>query len=184
MCSAICLALKAPLRAATKNICDVASAGTSPPRAALPALVNHVNLTEYSVGSHDDCPYRISRGRVVVIRFAIGDLHDYLLDTCGFTKVFDRTLVPIYVSACDFPSGGRQEVFFVWNQRFSDPIILLGRKPLVTLRAQYIVKLPKAEQQATEWQTAAEVLMLIGEHGGDPMIALPNLQRLGGKSCF
>ena len=57
------------------------------------------------------------------------------------------------------------------NQRFSDPIILLGRKPLVTLRAQYIVKLPKAEQQATEWQTAAEVLMLIGEHGGDPMMA-------------
>ena len=59
----------------------------------------------------------------------------------------------------------------MWNQRFSDPIILPGRKPLVTLRAQYIVKLPKAEQQATEWQTAAEVLMLIGEHGGDPMMA-------------
>jgi hypothetical protein len=33
------------------------------------------------------------------------------------------------------------------------------------------VKLPKAEQQATPWQTAAEVLMLIGEHGGDPIIA-------------
>jgi hypothetical protein len=27
------------------------------------------------------------------------------------------------------------------------------------------VKLPKAEQQASRWQTAAEVLMLIGEHG-------------------
>jgi hypothetical protein len=54
-----------------------------------------------------------------------------------------------------------------WHQRFSDPIILPGRKPLVTLRdaAKYIVKLPKAEQQATPWQTAAEVLMLIGEHG-------------------
>jgi hypothetical protein len=94
-------------------------------------------------------------------------LHDYLLDTCGFTKVFDRTLVPIYVSACDFPSGGWQEVFFVWNQRFSDPIILPGRKPLVTLRdaAKYIVKLPKLEQQASPWQTAAEMLMLVGEHG-------------------
>jgi hypothetical protein len=31
--------------------------------------------------------------------------------------------------------------------------------------------LPKAEQQAPEWQAAAEVLMLIGEHGGDPMMA-------------
>jgi hypothetical protein len=41
-----------------------------------------------------------------------------------------------------------------------------GRK-LITLRdaAKYIVKLPKAEQQAPEWQTAAEVLMLIGERG-------------------
>jgi hypothetical protein len=54
-----------------------------------------------------------------------------------------------------------------WDQQFFDPITLPGRKPLVTLRdvANYIVKLPKAEQQAAEWQTAAEVLMLIGEHG-------------------
>jgi hypothetical protein len=37
--------------------------------------------------------------------------------------------------------------------------------------ANYIVRLPKAEHQAPEWQTAAEVLMLIGEHGGDPMMA-------------
>ena len=60
-----------------------------------------------------------------------------------------------------------------WDQRFSDPIILPGRKPLVTMRdaANYIVKLPKAEQQAPQWQAAAEVLMLIGEHGGDPMMA-------------
>ena len=55
-----------------------------------------------------------------------------------------------------------------WDQRFHDPIIAAGRKPLVTLRdaAHYIMKLLKAEQQATPWQTAAEVLMLIGEHGG------------------
>jgi hypothetical protein len=33
------------------------------------------------------------------------------------------------------------------------------------------VQLPKVEQQASQWQTAAEVLMLIGEHGGDPMMA-------------
>ena len=55
-----------------------------------------------------------------------------------------------------------------WDQRFFDPVIVPGRKPLITLRdaGQYIMKLPKAEQQATHWQTAAEVLMLIGEHGG------------------
>jgi hypothetical protein len=41
-----------------------------------------------------------------------------------------------------------------WDQRFSEPIILPGRKPLVTLRnaAQYIIKLPKAEHDAKEWQ--------------------------------
>ena len=37
--------------------------------------------------------------------------------------------------------------------------------------AHYIMKLPKTEQPATPWQAAAEVLMLIGEHGGDPMMA-------------
>ena len=60
-----------------------------------------------------------------------------------------------------------------WDQRFFDPIELPKRKPLVTLRdaANYIVKLPKAKQDAPEWQTAAKVLMLIGEHGGDPLMA-------------
>jgi hypothetical protein len=60
-----------------------------------------------------------------------------------------------------------------WDQQFFDPILLPGFTPLVTMRdaARYIVSLPKAEQQAPEWQTAAEALMLIGEHGGDPMFA-------------
>ena len=42
-----------------------------------------------------------------------------------------------------------------------------------TLRdaALYVTKLPKVEQQAPQWQAAAEVLMLIGEHGGDSMMA-------------
>jgi hypothetical protein len=50
-----------------------------------------------------------------------------------------------------------------WDQRFSDPIILPGRKPLVTLRnaAQYIIKLPKAEHDAKEWQAAMQALLLV-----------------------
>jgi hypothetical protein len=47
-----------------------------------------------------------------------------------------------------------------------------GRK-LFTLRdaATYIMSLPKAEQQAPQWQTAAELLMLVAERGGDPMMS-------------
>ena len=54
-----------------------------------------------------------------------------------------------------------------WGQQFFDPVKLPGRKLLITLRdaAKYIVKLPKAEQEATE--AAAEMLMLIGEHVDD-----------------
>jgi hypothetical protein len=37
--------------------------------------------------------------------------------------------------------------------------------------ALYVTKLPKAKQELPEWQAAAEVLMLIGERGGDPMMA-------------
>jgi hypothetical protein len=51
------------------------------------------------------------------------------------------------------------------GQRFFDPIILPGWKPLVTLRdaAQYIIKLPKAERELPQWETAVECLILVGE---------------------
>jgi hypothetical protein len=63
--------------------------------------------------------------------------------------------------------------FVSWDQSFFDPIELPNGRKLITLRdaALYITKLPKAEQQTAEWQTAAEVLMLIGERNGDPMMA-------------
>ena len=50
-----------------------------------------------------------------------------------------------------------------WDQRFFDPIILEGRKPLVTLRdaAEYITELPKAEHDAEEWQAAMQALLLV-----------------------
>ena len=55
-----------------------------------------------------------------------------------------------------------------WDQQFSDPIILPGRKPLLRLRdaALYITKLPKAEHDTPEWQAAMEALILVAEQGG------------------
>jgi hypothetical protein len=51
-----------------------------------------------------------------------------------------------------------------------------GRQ-LVTLKdaSRYIQKLPKAEQQIEEWQTAVEVLILVAESNGGPTM----LARIG-----
>jgi hypothetical protein len=60
-----------------------------------------------------------------------------------------------------------------WSQKFFDPIPLPSRAPLRTLRdaAQYVLALPPAEQRETRWQTAASVLKMVAETGGDPMMA-------------
>jgi hypothetical protein len=69
-----------------------------------------------------------------------------------------------------------------------DPIESPNGRKLITLRdaANYIVNLPKADQELPEWQAAAEVVMLIGERGGDPMMAhigmLRALNRHGPKA--
>jgi hypothetical protein len=66
-----------------------------------------------------------------------------------------------------------------WDQRFSDPIELPSRKPLVTLRdaAEYITELPKAEHDADEWQAAMEALLLVAEHDGPAMFARIGVMR-------
>ena len=48
-----------------------------------------------------------------------------------------------------------------WDQRFFGPIELPKGKQLVTLRdaSLYITKLPKAEHDSEEWQTAMEALL-------------------------
>jgi hypothetical protein len=53
------------------------------------------------------------------------------------------------------------------------------RKPLATLRdaAQYIIKLPKAERDAEEWQDAMQALMLVAEQDGPTMFARIGVMR-------
>ena len=62
-----------------------------------------------------------------------------------------------------------------WSTPFEDPITLpRGRqRQLVTLKdaADYIMKLPKAEQNLQEWQTATEVLIMAAEGRGPVMHA-------------
>lgn len=55
-----------------------------------------------------------------------------------------------------------------WDDRFTEPIPVAGRGPLVTLRdaATYITGLQKAEQDEPRWQTAIHVLMQAADHGG------------------
>ena len=55
-----------------------------------------------------------------------------------------------------------------WARPFDDPVLLPGGRKLVTLRdaADYIMKLPKAEQNLEAWQTAVEVLIMAAENRG------------------
>ena len=52
-----------------------------------------------------------------------------------------------------------------WKRPFEDPIDLPSGHQLVTLQdaADYILKLPRAEQKLAEWQTATEILILAAE---------------------
>jgi hypothetical protein len=54
-----------------------------------------------------------------------------------------------------------------WSRRFVDPISTRG-KPIVTLQdtAQFILKLPKAEQSKPHWQAAAEAVIMAAEDRG------------------
>jgi hypothetical protein len=72
-----------------------------------------------------------------------------------------------------------------WNRPFEDPILLPDGRELLTLKdaADYIMKLPKAEQKHEKWQTAAEVLIMAAEGRGPLMHArIGVLQALTGTS--
>jgi hypothetical protein len=60
-----------------------------------------------------------------------------------------------------------------WSRHFAEAIPVQGRTPILTLReaAQFVLALPKAEQDAPAWQTAAEILKFVAESGGDTMLA-------------
>ncbi len=60
-----------------------------------------------------------------------------------------------------------------WDQRFDPAIPLPKGKSLATLReaGAYIAKLPKADQHAEAWQTAAHCLIEAAEKRGPVMFA-------------
>ena len=60
-----------------------------------------------------------------------------------------------------------------WVRPFDDPVLLAGGRKLVTLRdaADYIMKLPKVEQNLEPWQTAVEALIMAAEDRGPLMHA-------------
>jgi hypothetical protein len=60
-----------------------------------------------------------------------------------------------------------------WSRQFEDPILLPDGRTLRTLKnaADYIMKLPKAEQKHEKWQIAIEVLIMAAEGRGPTMHA-------------
>jgi hypothetical protein len=55
-----------------------------------------------------------------------------------------------------------------WSTPFEEPIALPGGRRLTTLQqaADYIMKLPEAEQREARWQAAVEILINAAEAGG------------------
>ena len=55
-----------------------------------------------------------------------------------------------------------------WSTSFDDPIGLRGGRKLRTLQeaADFIMRLPEAEQQEPHWQIAIEMLINAAETGG------------------
>jgi hypothetical protein len=66
-----------------------------------------------------------------------------------------------------------------WKRPFDDSISLPRGRQLVTLRdaAEYIQKLPEAEQLLEEWQAAVEALLLVVELNGPTMMARIGVMR-------
>jgi hypothetical protein len=66
-----------------------------------------------------------------------------------------------------------------WSRAFQDPIALPNGRQLLTLQqaANYIMKLPKAEHDADEWQAATEALILVAERDGPAMFARIGMMR-------
>ena len=60
-----------------------------------------------------------------------------------------------------------------WSRAFDEPISVPRGRQLVTLKdaANYIQKLPKADQDLEEWQAAVEALLLVVELNGPTMMA-------------
>jgi hypothetical protein len=69
--------------------------------------------------------------------------------------------------------------WLIGSRPFDDPIPLPRGRQLATLKdaANYIQKLPKAEQLLDEWQAAVEALLLVIELNGPTMMARIGVMR-------
>ncbi|MEH2537071.1 MULTISPECIES: hypothetical protein [unclassified Bradyrhizobium] len=66
-----------------------------------------------------------------------------------------------------------------WSTPFDDPIPLPNGRWLHTLKdaASHIMRLPKAEHSAPEWQAAMQALILVAENDGPTMFARIGVMR-------
>ena len=73
----------------------------------------------------------------------------------------------------------RRGIVADWSREFDEPIHLPRGRQLVILKdaAEYIQKLPEAEQLLEAWQAAVEALLLVVELNGPTMMARIGLLR-------
>ena len=73
----------------------------------------------------------------------------------------------------------RRGIVADWSREFDEPIHLPRGRQLVILKdaAEYIQKLPEAEQLLEAWQAAVEALLLVVEFDGPTMMARIGIMR-------
>lgn len=66
-----------------------------------------------------------------------------------------------------------------WDAEFDEPVPPPHKKQARTLReaADYVMKLPRTEQDLPEWRAAVSPLMVVAEHKGPPMFARMGLMQ-------
>jgi hypothetical protein len=73
-----------------------------------------------------------------------------------------------------------------WAKPFEDPVVLANGRKLLTLKdaAQYVRKLPKAEQKHEKWEAAIEALIMAAEDRGPLLHARIGVLRAINRDYF
>jgi hypothetical protein len=97
----------------------------------------------------------------------------------GAGLIYNKRPERYYPAKQSATPGFVRTLWMSWSRAFDDRIPLPRSRQLVTLKdaANYIQRLPKAEQDLEEWQAAVEALLLVVDLNGPTMMARIGIMR-------